>query len=327
MSRIFDALQRAEDERRGVTTASRRAATELLERAEHQASIQPNADSRGAAIVETTLVNGEAKQLAAKSSLGINSHPKSESPRSVPLEIQALHLISPFDEKLVALADRSSPAAEAFRLLCVRLRHTRKDRSLTTLLISSTTPEEGKSFTAANLACTLATGTQQNVLLIEGDIRRPSQGHLFHLQAMPGLCEYLRGERKLTESLYRLEEAGIWFLPAGRQSGASHELLDSAKLSSMMAQLTRWFDWIIIDSSPVLPLADTSVLEKLADGVLLVTRRGFTAKRKLQRGIDAIDQTKLIGAILNSSTRSAEEDYYYYGGRPADPDDAGASGR
>ncbi len=79
----------------------------------------------------------------------------------------------------------------------------------------------------------------------------------------------------------------------------------------MMDQLTAWFDWIIIDSPPVMPLADTSVWMRLADGILLVARQGTTEKRQLQRGLEAIEPKKLIGALLNGSKRRTSSDYYY----------------
>ena len=80
-----------------------------------------------------------------------------------------------------------------------------------------------------------------------------------------------------------------------------------------MDQLTALFDWIIIDSPPVLPLADTSVWMRLADGILLTTRQGTTQRRQLQRGLEAIESRKLIGALVNSSKHAAASDYYYYG--------------
>ena len=79
----------------------------------------------------------------------------------------------------------------------------------------------------------------------------------------------------------------------------------------MMDQLTLWFDWIIIDTPPVLPLADTSVWMRLADGILMATRLGTTEKRQLQRGLEAIESKKLIGALVNSSKNAATSDYYY----------------
>jgi Mrp family chromosome partitioning ATPase len=79
-----------------------------------------------------------------------------------------------------------------------------------------------------------------------------------------------------------------------------------------MEQLATLFDWIIIDSPPILPLADTSVWTRLADGILLVTRQGITQKRHLQRGLEALESKKIIGAVLNSSKSSADNEYYSY---------------
>jgi Mrp family chromosome partitioning ATPase len=77
-----------------------------------------------------------------------------------------------------------------------------------------------------------------------------------------------------------------------------------------MDQLTAWFDWIVIDSPPVLPLADTSIWSRLADGILLVTRKGTTEKRQLQKGLEALEKSKLLGALVNSSENAAHSDYY-----------------
>lgn len=312
MSHVFDALQRADEERSGVLPSSRGMATELLERAEREARAQRNAESRVASIADEPISGASRKPLLAKAVLADVSSQKSEDLRVLPPQCQTLHLTSPPHNRLVALSDESSPAAEAFRLLSIRLRDLRRERALTTVLISSTSPQEGKSLIAANLACTLARVTRQNVLLLEGDVRRPSQGEVFRLDAMPGLCEYFRGDRSLRDSIYRIEEAGIWFLPAGHAQANAPELIQAAPLSALAAQARAWFDWVIIDSPPILPLADTSVWEKIADGFLLVARRGVTSRKKLKRGAEAIDQKKLIGTILNSSARSADEDYYYY---------------
>jgi capsular exopolysaccharide synthesis family protein len=179
------------------------------------------------------------------------------------------------------------------------------------VLITSTIPQEGKSMVAGNLACALAQKTDQRVLLLEGDLRRPSLSQIFGLGKRPGLNECLRGEQPLAASIYHLEEAGLWILPAGSVPSDALELLQSGRLSTLMDQVAQWFDWIIIDSPPVLPLADTSVWMRLADGILLITRQGTTDKRLLQRGLEALEPKKLIGAVLNSSKSSGEENYYY----------------
>jgi capsular exopolysaccharide synthesis family protein len=239
---------------------------------------------------------------------------------------QSLQVSLTPQSRLVSLTDTSSPAAEAFRLLGVRLRHLRRDRPLKTVLITSTIPQEGKSTVAGNLACTLALGTQQRTLVLEGDLRRPALSQMFGLGMNPGICEWLEDGRSLTRSVYRLEDPNIWILPAGRAPGNALELLQSEKLSTLLDQLKALFDWVIIDSPPVLPLADTSIWMRLADGVLLTTRQGTTEKRQLQRGLEAVESKKLIGALVNSSTNAAVRDYYYYGGLAAisQPKDASA---
>ena len=204
------------------------------------------------------------------------------------------------------------PAAEAFRLLGVRLRHLNLSRKLKTLLITSTVPEEGKSSAAANLACTLASGGPQKILLLEGDLRRPSLAHLFGIPTVAGLSNCLEGTRDLMASVYRLEEPALWILPAGDMPSGHADLMQSPHLPALMQKLQIWFDWIVIDSPPVLPLADTSVWSRHADGILLVARRGTTEKRKLQKGLESLDSDKLIGALMNCSNGAADGDYYYY---------------
>jgi Mrp family chromosome partitioning ATPase len=122
----------------------------------------------------------------------------------------------------------------------------------------------------------------------------------------------MESDRALSESIYHLAEAGIWLLPAGTTSGDPLETIQSAKLPALLQQMTAWFDWIIIDCPPVLPLADTSAWARLADGILLVARRDVTEKKKLQRGLEALEPSKLIGALLNASDGAFERDYYYY---------------
>jgi capsular exopolysaccharide synthesis family protein len=319
MSRIFDALQRSETERRGADSDAP-AATELLERAEREAAAQW--DSSGA---HTTAEGAETAALGSifgsTCGTGIDAavdrapdaesifteNPSAAFPHFRPHEISVS-----VQGKLVSLVATETPAAEAFRLLAVRLRHRRAERNLKKLLVTGSTPEEGKSMVAANLACTLAHGTPQRILLLDGDLRRPSVNRLFGLGAIPGICDCLRGEQRVQGCIYRLERAGIWVLPAGKTSATPLELMQSNKFSLLMGQLAAWFDWIVIDSPPVVPLADTSIWVRHADGVLLVARTGITRKGLLQKALEAIDQSKFVGALLNSSTSSRDQDYYHY---------------
>ncbi len=121
----------------------------------------------------------------------------------------------------------------------------------------------------------------------------------FGLGIFPGLSEWLQGESRPIQHIYRLEGPNLWLLPAGRPPENPLELMQSGRLSELLKQLSTWFDWIIIDSPPILPLADTSVWARLADGILLVTREGTTKKRMLQQGLQALEQSKLLGAVVN----------------------------
>ncbi len=317
MSNIFDALQRSEVERSGAKLSALPAATELLERAERQATSkwESGAEPPDAGQHSVSEVPDKRSSTVSIKETPVAAPPSPVGDRlDISGQFQSLETSLSPRSRLVCITEREDPAAEAFRLLGVRLRHLRRDRPLKKLLITSTIPQEGKSTIAANLACALALGSHPKVLLLEGDVRRPSLSQVFGLAKVPGLCECLQGGRPLAASVYRLEKPSLWILPAGSVSGNPLELLQSGKLSAVMDRLAAWFDWIVIDSPPVLPVADTSVWTRLADGILVVARRGITERRQLQRGLEALDSTKLIGAILNSSEASTYSDYYY---RPA----------
>lgn len=325
MSQIFDALQRAEAERAGARDAGVTDAAELLERAERLASHRreamialesvstpplsdedrPPAGTQGASREPSvaTLVEALAEPMQADGE---------KSGRLLEL-FQTVAIPPGGGGRLVCLMEGPNPAAEAFRLLAVRLRHRRKETTLRKLLVTSTIPDEGKSVVAANLSCALAAGTRQKVLLVGGDVRRPTLGRIFGLEYGHGLCELLEGSQNLVSSILHIEEAGIWVLPAGMIKGSALEILQSNKLPVLMDQLASLFDWVVVDSPPILPLADTSVWARLADGVLLVARPGVTKKRLLQKGLEAIDKKKLVGALLNSYKSVEEGSYYYYG--------------
>jgi capsular exopolysaccharide synthesis family protein len=203
----------------------------------------------------------------------------------------------------------------------------RQNRTLKKVLITSTIPQEGKSTVAANLACTLARRKQHRTLLLEGDLRRPTVADKFGLGKVPGLSEWLHGE-SAAMNIYRLEALGLWVLPAGSAPENPLELMQAGKLAPLMDQLSAWFDWIIIDSPPVLPLADTSIWARLADGILLVTRKSITEKQQLQRGLEALERSKLLGALVNGSTDTNHSDYYQrYGPAASSPGALGAKNK
>ncbi|MGB8771382.1 MAG: CpsD/CapB family tyrosine-protein kinase [Candidatus Korobacteraceae bacterium] len=226
------------------------------------------------------------------------------------------------ENKFVCVTDMESLAAEKFRFLGIRLRYLQQKRPLKCIVITSSVAGEGKSTIAGNLACALAGGKQEKVLLLEGDLRRPSLAQQLGLGELPGLSELLEGESDQLTNVYWLESLGLWILPAGSPPRNPLDFLQPGKLSALMERLAAAFDWIVIDSPPVLPLADTSIWMRLADAILLVTRPGTTAKRQLQRSLEAVEQSKLLGAVLNGSKEAVANNYYYYSARSAAPQTA-----
>ena len=201
MSRIFEALQRSESERSGVATAPPALATELLQSVEREASAHAK-DCGGVS-------------LQTRSNLAENDFAEKGFGNDDFSQFQSLSVSLPPDSKLICLTAQESLAAEKFRFLGVRLRQLQQSRPLKKLLITSTIPEEGKSTVSANLATILARKQQPKILLLDGDLRRPSLSKLFGLGKLPGLSEWLHGEPRPIRDIYRLEGPNLWFLPAG----------------------------------------------------------------------------------------------------------------
>lgn len=319
MSRIFDALQRSEGERTGNSPAALPEGPELLREAER----------RVASTWETAIAVKEPENKGLSELAGISAPESVVSTISDVVETPAVNAFTneerakildrfpsipislPRECRLACLVDEDSPTAEAVRLLAVRLRDLRRSRTLKKVVITSTIPREGKSTIAANLACALARKRGEKLLLIEGDVRLPALLQMFGIEPRVGLCELLRENRSLLDGVCRIADTDLWILPAGSTPGNPLEVLQSEKLRYFMDQLAACFDWIIIDSPPVLPLADTSVWMRLADGVLLVTRQGVTEKKSLQKGLEALEPQKVLGALLNGSKAARYSDYYY----------------
>ncbi len=294
------------------------AGPELLRRAERRAAEKWEASGSRAEVEvsekgdedELDPIEVESKDLEGVSAAGIPEGPSTVSRSELLEATPSLKISLALQSRLVCLTDRESPTAEAIRLLGVRLRDLRQTRPLKTVLITSTIPQEGKSTISANLACVLGQVSGERTLLLEGDLRRPSLLQMFGAEATSGISECVKdGGRQLT-GIYRLEEAGCWILPAGRSLSNPLELLQAHELTVLMDRLKAYFDWIIIDSPPVLPLADTSIWMRMADGVLLVTRQGITQKRQLEQGLEGLDQKKLLGALVNGGVASAYSGYY-----------------
>jgi capsular exopolysaccharide synthesis family protein len=224
----------------------------------------------------------------------------------------------PTTSRLVAWTDPNSLGAEKFRALSVRLDAIRRHEELKSVQVTSSVINEGKSFVAANLAVTLAKYSGFKTLLIEGDLHRPTLASMFGLKDLQGLSDWWSGRNKdLARYLLRFTGTGLWFLPAGKACDRPSEILRSAQLAESFSQLSGQFDWIVIDSTPMLPVIDANLWSRLVDGTLLVVREGIAPLKALKKGLQSLDHPKLIGVVVNEASDFDQIDYegQYYGAR------------
>ena len=210
---------------------------------------------------------------------------------------------------LVAALAPKSFAAEQYRSLRTRLAQMEGSGGLRTVLITSPQKGEGKSVTASNLALTIAQELQRRVVLVEADLRKPSLQHLFGLPPGPGLAEYLTGAVDLKDALQFVPEHNLTLLTAGTAPLNPAELLGSTAMRRLLDHLRTRFDRVILDTPPVLPLADVAILAPIVDGSLIVVRAGVTPKPAIENALRAFDASRLLGVVLNES--GLEQDYRY----------------
>ena len=212
---------------------------------------------------------------------------------------------------LVAGLAPKSLAAEQYRSLRTRLPHAEGPGGLRIVLVTSPQKGEGKSVTAANLSLTMAQELQRRVVLVDADLRKPSLQHLFGLPPGPGLSDYLAGAVDLKDAMKFLPEHNLTIITAGATPINPAELLGSTAMRRMLDHLRARFDRVILDTPPVLPLADVAILAPLVDGSLLVVRAGYTPKPAIENALRAFDASRLLGVVLNES--GLEQDFKYEG--------------
>ena len=218
------------------------------------------------------------------------------------------------ERRLVTLAEEHSVAAERIRMLGVRLRRLQQQHPVKTVLITSCIKEEGKSVLSANLAISLAKA-KQRVLLVDGDCHQGGLARLLGTSRSPGLTGWWHSADSVFNCIRRVSGLPLWFLAAGEPSTQSAEMLQSERMSDMLIQAASCFDWVIVDSPPFAPLADSTVWAGLTDATLLLVRLGKTPKKLLERVLDSIDHRKLLGVVLNEC-KDRHLSYYaqYYKG-------------
>ncbi len=202
---------------------------------------------------------------------------------------------------------------ETFRTLRSRLYLVRDQQPLKIILIGSAEPGEGKSFVAANLARALVRHAGRRALLLDVDLRNPGLYRTIGSPSSPGLSEYLRGEVDELSIIRKTPLTNLFFVPPGEVVPNAAELLENGKLRLLVHGIAPLFDWIILDSPPVIPVLDASMMAEWCDGVILVVRSGKTRRDCAQKACEEFKDRNLLGVVLNRVPRRSLYGSYYYG--------------
>lgn len=222
---------------------------------------------------------------------------------------------------LVLRSNPRSTIAERYRALVARIEHLvlPDGKAPQVVLITSAVPSEGKTTTAANLALALAERRDRTTLLLDADLRRPAVSRYLTPQPKLGLSEVLSGGAPVEHAILEIKEARLSVIPSGSPNPQPLELLRSDYLGTLIADLRRRYDQIVIDTPPAVPFADAGVINAWADGALVVVRAGQTPKPMIHRALECLDKGMILGAVLND-VRLTPVDRYYYRYDDYDPD-------
>jgi len=268
----------------------------------------------------------EDQNVAPPPNEGISAYSPVEN--RVDPESIAQHEWNPFAPSFPTLA-KHGRGLEQFRSLRSHIYQARNETPLKTILISSGMPAEGKSFVTANLAMSLARNSSNQILLIDGDLRRPSLNQLLGAPNQVGLSDYLAGNAELHAVMQRCSDsnshessgisdlANLTFIPTGTPHENASELITNQRIKELISRVSGSFDWILIDSPPVLVFADAVDLARAVDAVLLVVRGAQTTYEVAQRAKSSFASSRVLGVVLNDiknpPRRESYYNYYYYG--------------
>ncbi|GAA1966077.1 polysaccharide biosynthesis tyrosine autokinase [Terrabacter lapilli] len=201
---------------------------------------------------------------------------------------------------LIVQVDPHSKRAEAFRSLRTNLQFVDVANPPKSIVVTSSLPGEGKSTTTANLALSLAE-TGLKVVVIEGDLRRPRLLDYLGFEGSVGLTDVLVGRAEVDDVLQQFGRTGLRLLGAGPIPPNPSELLGSANMEQLVADLTNRFDYVLIDAPPLLPVTDAAVLSTIVDGALVVVGAGIAEREQARRALESLEQVNgsLLGLILN----------------------------
>jgi protein-tyrosine kinase len=302
MSRIHEALKKAEHERTAIVTAESEVAP-------------PQAEPAAAVPDQSDKMLSQSAEILSRT---VSPAPRSgEYLRFDDLRTRCAHPVWHLDPNVNVFAnpDSSGPGSEQFRTLRSRLYQIRSNQTLRTLLVTSSIPTEGKTFVTNNLAQAIIRQPDRRALIIDADLRRSRLHVPLGAPSSPGLTDYLRGTADLISIIQQGPEGNLCFIPGGDAVTNPSELIANGRIKVLLDRLVSIFDWIILDSPPCLLVADATVLADHCDGVLLVTRAGMTPAGTAQRACQELRGRNVVGVVLNGmqASHKSHSDYYYYG--------------
>jgi receptor protein-tyrosine kinase len=288
MSRVHDALRRAE----------------LGSPFPEEGTLTPRADEIHGP--EYLTVNGGGMLAAPAFRLNLNPGMLADVP-VVPFQPAP-------ESHLLDLNNSHETPAEEFRTLRTRLNHLQTLQPLHTIVVTSPSPAEGKTFSAVNLALAQAHIAESSVLLGDFDLRRPIVHNLFQIDRSPGLSDFLTGRCTFPQALRKVEGMNLYLLPAGSPVKNPLELLNLRQAKALFEELPRIVNWAIFDTPPLLFSADANLLSTMADGTILVVKIGSTTFDNVQRAMQSLCENNVLGIVANGARASelySKYTYYY----------------
>ena len=285
MSRIHEALKKAEQERSAVQATSARVLTAAPAASPAISTIAAPDTEGGRSLPTEELIAHSAGYLRFDDLRKHCAHPQWHLDPNVNVFINS------------ALTAHGS---EQFRTLRSRLYQMRSSQQLRTLLVTSSVPAEGKTFVTNNLAQAIVRQPDRRALIIDADLRCSRLHVPLGAPASPGLTDYLRGEVDELAIIQHGLEGNLCFIPGGNAVTNPSELLSNGRMKLLLDRVMPVFDWVILDSAPLLPVADSSLLADLVDGALLVVRAGQTPVETAQRACQELQGRNIVGVVLNA---------------------------
>jgi len=227
------------------------------------------------------------------------------------------------NEKIVIDENMGAGSREQYRRLAAVLHDAQGTTGLQVVMVASAVAGEGKTLTASNIALTFSESYQKRVLLIDGDLRRPTLHSVFRLDTASGLADGLLSTTD-TKMLVRQVSTRLAVLPAGRPSSDPMAGLTSDRMKRLLHEARQAFDWVILDTPPVMLLPDAHLMASMVDGAVLVVRANATPHELVRRAAEAIGRSRILGVVLNRAEPSGQQGHYQYygygyGGTPKNP--------